>query len=342
MTDLVPDTGSIRNSAISSGSQRSAESLITIINDILDFSKIEAGMLRIERVPCDLREIIDGAIQSCGLRAAEKQLRLRQSVAAVVPPLIVSDQVRLRQILLNLLGNAVKFTEAGEVAIEVACASESGQRVLQVAVRDTGIGIAADQLDHIFNAFSQGDSSTTRRFGGTGLGLSITRRLVELLGGRLGVRANRVEQLFHFSCRRRGRGEAAAPAASRRRARPGSGFIRRQTGAPVLPVSLVDVTRSIRKCQMFCPEPGVSRATGGKWPGGARSLCPRRFRPFDGHADAGDGRLEASREYDKWMRGARWSERRYRDTANAMEGDPERCWRPDGRLLAKPIRAKTV
>ncbi|MFN4327225.1 MAG: ATP-binding protein [Azonexus sp.] len=347
MTDLVLDTRLDQEQRDFVGViKRSAESLITIINDILDFSKIEAGMLSIERVPCDLREIIDGAIQSCGLRAAEKQLRLRQSVAADVPPLIVSDQVRLRQILLNLLGNAVKFTEAGEVAIEVACASESGQRVLQVAVRDTGIGIAADQLDHIFNAFSQGDSSTTRRFGGTGLGLSITRRLVELLGGRLGVESEPGRgSCFHFTLPvEEAEAEAAAPGGEQAaEPAPAVGSSDAETGAPVLPVLLVEDNPVNQKVAMMLLQRRgyrVQLAENGR--AALEAFAHARFSAIlmDMQMPVMDG-LEASREIRN-MEARRQVERTpiIAMTANAMEGDRERCLEAGmDDYLAKPIRA---
>jgi signal transduction histidine kinase/ActR/RegA family two-component response regulator len=175
----------------------SAESLLTIINDILDFSKIEAGRLEIDRAPCDLRELLTGAVQAFTLRAVEKNLTLRSEIAPDVPAIIVSDPVRLRQILLNLIGNAIKFTASGEIAIAISRSAEEQQPgSLHCSVRDTGIGIAAEKLDHVFAAFAQEDASITRKYGGTGLGLSITRRLVELLGGRLWVEST----LGHGSC----------------------------------------------------------------------------------------------------------------------------------------------
>ena len=177
----------------------SAESLITIINDILGFSKIEAGMLSIERCPatCARSSTAPSSPAAC---VPAKTLRLRQSVAADVPPLIVSDQVRLRQILLNLVGNAVKFTEAGEVAIEVVLYQRGGPAHAaggRARYRHRHCGRPAGRH---FIAFPQADSSTTRRFGGTGLGLSITRRLVGLLGGRLWVDSVPGQgSCFHFS-----------------------------------------------------------------------------------------------------------------------------------------------
>jgi CheY-like chemotaxis protein len=168
--------------------KQSADSLLTIINDILDISKIEAGKLAIEAVPFDLHHCIESTLKALTLRAREKQLTLHTKIAPDVPRGIVGDPVRLRQILLNLAGNAVKFTAHGEVI--VSCFRElddHGKAQLHFTVRDTGIGIAPDKVRHIFEAFSQEDSSTTRRFGGTGLGLTITQRLVELMQGKIHV-----------------------------------------------------------------------------------------------------------------------------------------------------------
>ncbi len=166
----------------------SSASLLTIINDILDFSKIEAGMLAVERLPCDLEASISSVVQALSLCADEKGLALRYEIAADIPPRIVSDPVRLRQIIVNLVGNAIKFTERGEIVVSLAWHPMSdGQRMLRLAVCDTGIGIPPERIKEIFEAFTQADNSTTRKYGGTGLGLTITRRLVELMGGAIKV-----------------------------------------------------------------------------------------------------------------------------------------------------------
>ena len=168
--------------------QTSALSLMTIINDILDFSKIEAGKLVLDPSDFSLREVVNESIRSLAMQAHEKGLELTISVAADVPDHLISDATRLRQVLLNLVGNAVKFTEEGEVSVSVSLKETRGnEALLHVAVRDTGIGIDEGKLGMIFESFSQADSSTTRRFGGTGLGLTISSRIVELLGGRLQV-----------------------------------------------------------------------------------------------------------------------------------------------------------
>ena len=173
----------------------SADALLEIINDILDFSKIEAGMMTLESASFDLARVVQDSLRVQSSRARQKQLELALDIDPALPRMVLGDPGRLRQILVNLVGNAVKFTRSGEVVVTVRAAAGSGtgsagaagRAVIAIAVRDTGIGIAADQQEAIFAAFRQADGSTTRRCGGTGLGLSITRRLVELMGGRIGV-----------------------------------------------------------------------------------------------------------------------------------------------------------
>jgi two-component system sensor histidine kinase/response regulator len=164
----------------------SGQWLLTVINDILDFSKIEAGKLELELVPVALRALLDEILRPLAIRAEAKGLRLVLRVAPEIPQTVVSDPVRLRQILTNLVGNALKFTSEGEVTISVRLVEAAEDRLrLAFAVRDTGVGIAPEQVGRIFEAFEQADGSTTRKYGGTGLGLSICQRLVEMLGGRI-------------------------------------------------------------------------------------------------------------------------------------------------------------
>ncbi|MBL8319141.1 MAG: response regulator, partial [Burkholderiaceae bacterium] len=164
----------------------SGDALLTIINDILDFSKIESGRMDIEAHPFDLRECVEAALDLVAPRAAEKQLDLAYLFESDVPAALDGDVTRLRQILLNLLANAVKFTEAGEVVLTVSAKPlVKGRHELSFAVRDTGIGLSAEGMSRLFQRFSQADSSTTRRYGGTGLGLAISRRLAELMGGTM-------------------------------------------------------------------------------------------------------------------------------------------------------------
>jgi PAS domain S-box-containing protein len=164
----------------------SGETLLAIINEILDFSKIEAGKMKLESVDFDLRDLVGDAAKSLAVRAHNKDLELVYRISQEIPDLLVGDPVRLRQIIVNLLGNAIKFTEQGEILIDVSSVeqNENGVR-LKFAVRDTGIGIEPDKQKLVFEAFTQSDTSTTRRFGGTGLGLAISSRLVTLFGSEL-------------------------------------------------------------------------------------------------------------------------------------------------------------
>ena len=167
----------------------SADALLTIINDILDFSKIEAGKLELERIEFDLRATLEDAVEILAVKAAEKGLELTCLVDPEVPPRLVGDPGRLRQIVLNLAGNAVKFTQQGRGRHPGERRAHARRRrvTLRFAIRDTGIGIPADRIGALFAAFTQVDGSTTRKFGGTGLGLAISKELVELMGGRIAV-----------------------------------------------------------------------------------------------------------------------------------------------------------
>ncbi len=170
--------------------RKSADSLLKIINDILDFSKIEAGMLELESIDFDLHATLDDVSDMLGLNAHDSGLEFLVMVERDVPRRLQGDPGRLRQVLLNLGGNAVKFTPSGEVSIQVALVAEAKDRVtLRFSVHDTGIGIPRERLEGLFQAFSQADGSSTRRFGGTGLGLSICRRLVEMMGGQIQVKS---------------------------------------------------------------------------------------------------------------------------------------------------------
>jgi TMAO reductase system sensor TorS len=186
MSELLQGTElSARQRRLAETITRSAVGLLEIINDILDFSKIEAGKLELEHIEFALREIIEETIEILVLRARAKGLELRCEIDPSVPAAVRGDPVRLRQVLINLAGNAIKFTEAGEVVVRVAALAADGS--LRFEVSDTGIGIAAEAQSQIFSAFTQADSFTTRKYGGTGLGLAICRQLVALMGGVIGV-----------------------------------------------------------------------------------------------------------------------------------------------------------
>jgi CheY-like chemotaxis protein len=191
--------------------QDSAESLLTVINDILDFSKIEAGKLDLEETVFSLRERVGDVMKSQALRAHQKGLELAWRVQPEVPDGLVGDPTRLGQIILNLVGNAVKFTDRGEVVLAVECQSRTEDEVrLHFSVSDTGMGIPQDKLALIFEAFTQADTSTTRRHGGTGLGLAIASRLVGLMDGRIWAESTVGQgSVFHFIARFRLATEAA-------------------------------------------------------------------------------------------------------------------------------------
>ena len=181
----------------------SADSLLTIINDILDFSKIEAGKLELDLAPFDLRDSLDQTVQIFAHSAAQKGLELVFDMAPEVPEVVVGDPTRLRQTVVNLLGNAIKFTERGEVLLQVDTNSLRPRGAsLHFAVRDTGIGIPPEKQQLIFEAFTQADTSSTRRYGGTGLGLTISARLVEMMGGEIWVESRLGQgSTFHFTTR---------------------------------------------------------------------------------------------------------------------------------------------
>jgi PAS domain S-box-containing protein len=188
MTSLLLDTAlNDEQRQFALVSRTSSEALLSILNDILDFSKIEAGQLELEQQPFDLRLCVEEAIDLIAVSAGQKEIELAYDLAADVPAVIVGDMTRLRQVLTNLLGNAVKFTHKGEITVAVAARPIGGRHEVQFAVRDTGIGIPREKLDRLFRPFSQVDASTTRQYGGTGLGLVISKRLAELMGGRLWV-----------------------------------------------------------------------------------------------------------------------------------------------------------
>ena len=179
----------------------SGESLLTVINDILDFSKVEAGKLELERATFDIREVLGDTMKSLALRAHSKGLELACHIWPDVPDWLVGDAGRLRQIVVNLVGNAIKFTDVGEVVLNVANQQLDDSRVrLHCSVTDTGIGIPENKQESIFRAFEQADSSTTRRHGGTGLGLAICWRLVAAMGGEIWVESTVGQgSTFHFT-----------------------------------------------------------------------------------------------------------------------------------------------
>jgi signal transduction histidine kinase/CheY-like chemotaxis protein len=204
MTELLLDTETTAEQRDYLNMVRgSGEGLLTVINDILDFSKIEAGKLDLAIVDLPLTDVLDQTMKTFGLRAAEKGLELTCEVAPGIPEFLVGDPTRLRQIVNNLVGNALKFTERGEIVVKVDLKSrEDDSLLLHFSVKDTGIGIPADKQTKIFEAFSQADGSTTRKYGGTGLGLTVSLRLVKMMGGEMWVHSEPGRgSCFHFTAR---------------------------------------------------------------------------------------------------------------------------------------------
>ena len=191
MLDLVMDTElTDQQRHYTTAARQCSDALLNIINDILDFSKIEAGKLSLEVIPFQPRELVDAVHQVLWYAAQQSGIELRCAVADEVPTWVKGDPSRLRQVLLNLTHNAIKFTSKGSVELDVAGGDARDDMAhLSIRVKDTGIGISQEDQVHLFDAFSQADTSTTRRFGGTGLGLAICKQLVELMHGRIGVRS---------------------------------------------------------------------------------------------------------------------------------------------------------
>lgn len=217
MTEWVLDTDlTLEQRDCLQTARSSAEALLDIINDVLDLSKIESGKLTLEQREFSISEAMEQALAALGVRAAAKQLDLLLDVDPPVPETVVGDSGRLRQVVLNLVGNAIKFTERGEVAVSVQLAGGEGEDdLLHFMVRDTGIGIPKEKQQSIFEAFSQADASTSRTYGGTGLGLTISMRLVQAMGGTMWV-DSQVGQgtKMHFTTRMQARKEAGRPAAA--------------------------------------------------------------------------------------------------------------------------------
>ena len=215
MTDLLMDTHLDAEQREYLGIVKSsADALLRVINDILDFSKIEAGKLLIEHIPFDLGQSVTDSLKALALRANQKGLELVLDVEPNVPMAVLGDPGRLRQILVNIIGNAIKFTQKGQIVLHIACTDQNAAALtLQLSVRDSGIGIPANKLRSIFDAFSQEDSSITRKYGGTGLGLTICARLVHAMGGRIWVESEVGKgSEFHFTLQLER--DVSAPAAS--------------------------------------------------------------------------------------------------------------------------------
>ncbi len=245
--------------------RQSADSLLGLINDVLDFSKIEAGKLELEEIEFDLHGLVEDMAETFAPSVQEKGLKLACVIRPDVPRAVLGDRDRLRQVLVNLTNNAVRFTERGEVVIEARLAEETtDEAMIRFSVRDTGIGIPADRLDRLFQSFSQVDASTTRRYGGTGLGLAVCKQLAELFGGTIGVESEEGRgSEFHFTARLKKRSEVRASepksaqsnripaiAAAARRATPGRRILLAEDNEVNQLVASAILTRMGYECQI--------------------------------------------------------------------------------------------
>jgi signal transduction histidine kinase len=326
--------------------QQSAAALLGILNDILDFSKIEAGKLSLETVDFDVRQTVAQVVELQAVSARNKGLALRHSIGREVPAVVRGDPHRLRQLLLNLTGNAIKFTAQGEVVVELSSQDETRESVeLHFAVRDTGIGLSEEARQRLFQPFMQADASTTRRFGGTGLGLAICRRLVELMGGEIGVTS--VEghgSTFWFRLRL-----AKPPAPDRDRAKSPATALTKASAisGQKLRILLVEdnaVNRKLANAQLH--KLGCEVETAGN---GAEALTRWRRGDLpdlifmDCHMPKMDG-FEATRKIREEEKAQSLAHIRIiAMTANAMQGDREGCLEAGmDDYISKPVDMKEL
>jgi signal transduction histidine kinase/ActR/RegA family two-component response regulator len=347
LTDLVLDTElSIEQREYLQGARSSANSLLRILNDILDFSKIEAGKLEFETIEFDLRQTVDAVFKVLGIRAGAKNLGLACDFSPGVPSRVLGDPGRLKQVLVNLTGNAIKFTECGEVRIAVERLSETDQEAeLHFSVRDTGIGIPLNKQQHVFSAFAQADSSSTRHFGGTGLGLTISSQLVELMGGRIWLESEEGKgSTFHFTVRlgiAPDRSEAVSPSAF---GAP-EGTSRNAEGERRLRILVVDdspLNRLVAKRMIENRNHAVAEAANGR-----EALEMIHSEDFDCllmdvQMPVMDG-FEATAAIRKMERDSGAHLPIIAVTAHALSGDLDRCLAAgmDG-YLTKPIKSRDV
>jgi signal transduction histidine kinase/ActR/RegA family two-component response regulator len=322
----------------------SGDALLTVIDDILDFSKLEAGRMELESVPFDLRECVEGAVALMRVTSAEKGLDLRTEIAAEAPRVIVGDPNRLRQILLNLLNNAVKFTDAGGVTVLVDAAplDEQGTIRLHLAVRDTGMGVPPDRMDRLFQSFTQADASITRRYGGTGLGLAISKRLAEAMGGTLWAESSGVPgdgSTFHVAIVTRAAELGEPRATSEPRDLDAAHAARHPLDILVVEDNAVNQKLALRLLSRMGYTADLA-ATGRE---AVLAVQQRRYDLvlMDVQMPEMDG-FEATRRIAEQLPRAE-RPRIVAMTANAMDGDRERCLDAgmDG-YIAKPIRVEEL
>ena len=325
----------------------SADALLAIINDILDFSKVEAGMLTLEAVAFDPARLLREVVQSLSLRAQEKSLLLVVSLQPGLPTRLVGDPLRLRQVLLNLLGNAVKFTEQGSVTLSAGWMPEPlGERgALWVEVKDTGIGIPAEKLKTVFDPFAQADTSVTRKYGGTGLGLTISRRLVELMSGTISADSRLGEgSVFRIQVPMTARNQDATVDAAESRPAP---LLPESSEAQSLPVLLVEDNPVNQKLAVAVLQKGgytVELAVNGQEAVDAvKTRGPFGAVLMDMQMPVMDG-LEATQSIRRWEQATGMHRLPIiAMTANAMSGDRDRCL--DAGMddyIPKPIKMSVV
>jgi PAS domain S-box-containing protein len=342
LTDLALDTDlSPEQRGYLEGVKTSANSLLRILNDILDFSKIEAGKLEFEAIEFDLRQTVEAMLDLLGVRAAAKNLELTYDFAPDVPSRVLGDPGRLRQILVNLTGNAIKFTERGGVTIRVEQLSQTATEIeLHFSVKDTGIGIPLNKQRHVFSAFAQADSSSTRTFGGTGLGLTISSQLVEMMGGKISLESEEgVGSTFHFTVR------LGTVQVTRIEAAPDAAWRHAEEGQPRLRFLVVEdnvVNRLVATRLIEKQNHTVSTAANGRE---ALDVLEREGFDcvlMDVQMPVLDG-FEATAAIRERDRNSGGHLPIIAMTAHAMAGDLERCLAAgmDG-YIAKPIQAKTL
>ena len=315
----------------------STDSLLAIINDILDFSKIEAGKLDLDRVELRPRELLADIVNSLRVIADKKNLALESGVAAPVPERLLGDPVRIRQILVNLIGNAIKFTAAGSVTVTVEPAGAADPAWLHFCVRDTGIGIPAEEQQHIFEAFRQADGSTSRKYGGTGLGLAICTRLTAMMGGRIWVESRpEAGSAFHFTAKL----GLPDPSARTATAPGGPGASLRSLHVLLAEDNLVNQKVAMRLLERG----GHSVVCAGDGTQAVAAFQRDRFDVIlmDVQMPDMDG-IEATAEIRRLEAALRRHTPILALTANAMKGDRERCLGAgmDG-YIAKPLRSEKL
>lgn len=355
-TDLTDEQREYLSMVLESG-----ELLLAIINDILDFSKVEAGKLELERIPFNLRDSLGDTLKSLSLRAHDKALQLACEIHRDTPQMLLGDPIRLRQVIVNLVGNAIKFTDEGEVLVRVVPAPRAPGTEgieLRFVISDTGVGIPENKRNAIFAAFEQADSSVTRKYGGTGLGLAISSRLVELMGGRIAVSSEPGQgSTFEFTARFGAAEEEswkvkAGPAYdalgfARGRAQRDDSRTASVEPCPITPLTILLAEDSLVNQKLAI---GLLERTGHcvvVADNGAEAVAAYESRPFDlvlmdvqmpemDGLDATRAIREAEKKTGRHVPIAAM-------TAHAMQGDRERCLAAGmDDYIAKPVRAKVL